>query len=179
MTWYPRSYADSVSMTNMNMRADSATGYPGRSYRFYRGETVYPFGYGLSYTLYVHHLIKAPSHVPVPITKAQTFFNATNDVCNGLTFNADIVVTNTGKMSGSHTVLLFSYPPQVIHDSPHKQLLDFKRVRLGPWERASVNFTIDVCKQMSVVDKDGTRKVALGRHVLQIGDLKHYISLKN
>ncbi|XP_076917758.1 beta-xylosidase/alpha-L-arabinofuranosidase 2-like [Bidens hawaiensis] len=179
MTWYPRSYADSVSMTNMNMRADSATGYPGRSYRFYRGETVYPFGYGLSYTLYVHHLIKAPSHLSVPITKAHTFFNATNDVCNGLTFNADIMVTNIGKMTGSHTILLFSYPPQVIHDSPHKQLLDFKKVQLGPWERASVNFTIDVCKQMSVVDKDGTRKVALGRHVLQIGDLKHYISLKN
>ncbi|KAJ0710745.1 putative glycosidase [Helianthus annuus] len=178
MTWYSRSYADNVAMTNMNMRADPSTSYPGRSYRFYRGETVYPFGYGLSYSLYVHHLIKAPTHLQIPINKAHTSFSATDGVCNKLTFDVDIIVTNIGKMSGSHTVLLYSYPPQVIHNSPHKQLLDFKKVQLGPWNHTSVSFKIDVCKQMSVVDKDGNRKVALGRHVLQIGDLKHNISLK-
>ncbi|KAM0031610.1 putative glycosidase [Helianthus debilis subsp. tardiflorus] len=178
MTWYPQSYAENIAMTNMNMRADPTTSYPGRSYRFYRGETVYPFGYGLSYSLYVHHLIKAPTHLQVPINKTDTSFSATDGVCNKLTFDVDIIVTNIGKMSGSHTVLLFSYPPQVIHNSPHKQLLDFKKVQLGPWNHTSVSFKIDVCKQMSVVDKDGNRKVALGRHVLQIGDLKHNISFK-
>ncbi|KAG8647387.1 hypothetical protein MANES_09G076567v8 [Manihot esculenta] len=28
-------------MTNMNMRADPLTGYPGRTYRFHTRETVY------------------------------------------------------------------------------------------------------------------------------------------
>ncbi|KAK9073944.1 hypothetical protein SSX86_006538 [Deinandra increscens subsp. villosa] len=185
MTWYPRSYAESVSMSNMNMRANASTGYPGRTYRFYRGEAVYPFGYGLSYSLYVHRLLKAPKHLSIPLNNTQTCssstcksFNATGNVCNALSFDVDIMVTNIGQMSGSHTVMLFSYPPQVIYNSPHKQLLDFKKVRLGPWDRASVSFKIDVCKQMSVVDEDGNRRVALGQHILQIGDLKHSISLR-
>lgn len=185
MTWYPRYYTERVSMSNMNMRADPSTGHPGRSYRFYRGETVYPFGSGLGYSLYIHRLIKAPTQVSIPLGKAHTCssstcdsINVTNDVCGGLSFNVDIMVTNIGKMSGSHTVLLFSYPPQVIHNSPNKQLLDFKRVQLGPWKRTSVSFSIDVCKHLSVVDEDGNRKLPLGRHVIQIGDLKHSVSLK-
>nr|XP_043630640.1 beta-xylosidase/alpha-L-arabinofuranosidase 1-like [Erigeron canadensis] len=184
MTWYPRSYTNNVSMTNMNMRADPSSGYPGRSYRFYSGDTVYPFGFGLSYSLYVHKLVKAPKQVSIGLHKVHncstncTSINITNDVCNGSSFNVDLMVRNIGKMSGSHTVLLFSYPPQVIKNSPNKQLLDFKRVQLDPWNATSVSFNIDACKQLSVVDEDGSRKLALGRHVLQMGDLKHSIRLK-
>ncbi|XP_024960484.1 beta-xylosidase/alpha-L-arabinofuranosidase 2-like isoform X2 [Cynara cardunculus var. scolymus] len=185
MTWYPRSYTKTVPMNDMNMRPDPTTGHPGRSYRFYRGETVYPFGYGLSYSLYIHRLIKAPKLVSIPLNKAHgcsssscTSFDASGDICDGLSLDIDVMVTNIGKMGGSHTILLFSYPPQVIYNSPTKQLLDFKRVQLGPWERTSISFKIDVCKQLSVVDKDGNRKVGLGRHVLQIGDIQHSVSLK-
>ncbi|RVW22014.1 Beta-xylosidase/alpha-L-arabinofuranosidase 2 [Vitis vinifera] len=38
MTWYPQSYIDKVPMTNMNMRPDPASGYPGRTYRFTLGK---------------------------------------------------------------------------------------------------------------------------------------------
>lgn len=187
MTWYPRSYTDTVTMSNMNMRADPSTGYPGRSYRFYRGETVYSFGYGLSYSLYVHHLVKAPKQLTISLKKPATdqcskstckSIDATDKVCGSQSFDVEITVTNIGKMAGSHSVLLFSYPPQVIYNSPQKQLLDFKRVQLGPWNQTSVKFKVDVCKQLSVVDKDGNMRLPLGRHVLQIGDLKHSINLK-
>ncbi|KAA8536488.1 hypothetical protein F0562_028966 [Nyssa sinensis] len=67
MTWYPQSYADNVPMTNMNMRPDPSTGYPGRTYRFYSGETVYEFGDGLSYSQFKHHLVKAPMLVSIPL----------------------------------------------------------------------------------------------------------------
>ncbi|XP_024960472.1 beta-xylosidase/alpha-L-arabinofuranosidase 2-like [Cynara cardunculus var. scolymus] len=181
MTWYPRSYLMSVPMDNMNMRPDPSTGHPGRSYRFYRGETVYPFGYGLSYSLYVHRLIKAPKTVSIPLNNSSSTIDsidATDDVCNGLTFDVNMMVTNIGKMSGSHSILLFSNPPPVIHNSPTKQLVDFKRIKLSPWERTSVSFKIDVCKQLSVVDEDGKWKVPLGKHGLQIGDVEHSVSLK-
>lgn len=49
MTWYLESFTN-VPMTNMNMRADPANGYPGRTYRFYTGDLLYGFGHGLSYT---------------------------------------------------------------------------------------------------------------------------------
>ncbi|XP_020221134.1 beta-xylosidase/alpha-L-arabinofuranosidase 1-like, partial [Cajanus cajan] len=57
MTWYPQSYVDKVPMTNMNMRADPATGYPGRTYRFYKGETVFSFGDGISFSSVEHKIL--------------------------------------------------------------------------------------------------------------------------
>ena len=41
-------------MTDMRMRA--AGGYPGRTYRFYNGKTIYKFGYGLSYSNFSHRV---------------------------------------------------------------------------------------------------------------------------
>ncbi|KAJ9552104.1 hypothetical protein OSB04_016149 [Centaurea solstitialis] len=182
MTWYPRSYVETVPMSNMNMRPDAATGHPGRTYRFYTGESVYPFGYGLSYSLYTHRLVKAPKLVTVPTNNSSsvhTSIGATNGSCDGnVTFDVSMTVTNIGRMSGSHSVLLFSRPPRVIDKSPTKQLLDFKRIQLSPFERNTVNFTIDVCKQLSVVDEDGDRMLPLGNHVLQIGEIEHTVSIK-
>src|SRR5688572_5664452 len=59
MTWYPRQFVK-VPMTDMRMRADPATGYPGRTYRFYQGRKVYEFGHGLSYTTYAYKFISVP-----------------------------------------------------------------------------------------------------------------------
>jgi xylan 1,4-beta-xylosidase len=41
-----------------------------------------------------------------------------------------------------------------------------------------VKFKVDVCKDLSVVDELGNRKVALGSHTLHVGDLTHALSLK-
>nr|GEX27048.1 beta-xylosidase/alpha-L-arabinofuranosidase 2 [Tanacetum cinerariifolium] len=85
--------------------------------------------------------------------------------------------TNVGRMEGSCSVL-FSYPPQGIHNVPQKQLLDFEKVLLAPREVSFVRFKVDSCKHLSVVDENGNRMVALGRHVLQVGDAKHSLYLK-
>lgn len=84
MSWYPESYTN-VAMTNMHMRPNVDTGYPGRTYRFYnRGDTLYQFGEGLSYTSFFHSIIAAPSHISLhaspntkPITNSfgKTFFS--------------------------------------------------------------------------------------------------------
>ncbi|XP_076933812.1 beta-xylosidase/alpha-L-arabinofuranosidase 1-like [Bidens hawaiensis] len=183
-TWYPRSYANLVPMTNMKMRPDRVTGHPGQTYRFYRGKTVFPFGFGLSYTSYVYKLIKVPKLVSIPLNRAPTCrsstchtIDAADPVCKDLHFDVDISVINMGKLSGSHTVLLFSSPP-TIYNAPQKELIDFKKVRFGPWQRSVVRFRVDVCKQLSVVDEEGNRKVALGQHALQVGDIKHNVSVK-
>ncbi|KAL0742648.1 hypothetical protein Bca4012_084161 [Brassica carinata] len=69
MTWYPQSYVENLPMSNMNMRADNLTGYQGRTYRFYTGETVYAFGDGISYTHFNHQLIKTPRLVSLSLDK--------------------------------------------------------------------------------------------------------------
>lgn len=182
-TWYPRSYVNLVPMTNMKMRPDRATNHPGQTYRFYRGQTVFPFGFGLSYTSYVYKLVKTPKLVSIPLKRAPcrsstcNTIDAADPVCKDLHFDIDINVTNMGKLSGSHTVLLFSSPP-TIYNAPQKELIDFKKVRFGPWQRSEVRFRVDVCKQLSVVDEEGNRKVALGQHILQVGDIKHNVTVK-
>ncbi|CAB4321000.1 unnamed protein product [Prunus armeniaca] len=60
-TWYPKEYADQVQMTDMNMRANTSRNFPGRTYRFYTGKTVYEFGHGLSYSTFTKFIKSAPS----------------------------------------------------------------------------------------------------------------------
>ncbi|XP_074347903.1 beta-xylosidase/alpha-L-arabinofuranosidase 2-like [Apium graveolens] len=181
VSWYPQSYANNVNMTNMNMRPDPATGYPGRTYRFYRGPTVYTFGDGLSYSRFSYHLVKATNLVSIPLGE-QHFckrsscqsIDASEQTCKIAKVKVNLRVKNSGRMRGGHSVLLFWTPPNV-HNSPQKQLLGFKKVFLTPKEQGTVRFNLEVCKHLSVVDKSGNRKLALGMHVLHVGSLKHYL----
>ena len=184
MTWYPQSFAEKVAMTNMNMRPDLTTGHPGYTYRFYKGETVYPFGHGLSYSSHAHHLVKAPKFVSIPLEEGHVCWSsecksldALEHVCRNLVFEVKLRVMNVGNMEGSHIVFLFSSPP-TIHDAPQKKLLDFQKVVLASRQWTVVSFKVDVCNHLSVVDEDGNKKVPLGVHVLHVGDLQHSLNLK-
>ncbi|KAF5195738.1 Beta-d-xylosidase [Thalictrum thalictroides] len=183
MTWYPKEFAEKVNMTNMNMRPDPATGYPGRTYRFYTGETIYAFGDGLSYSSFNHRLVKAPTSVSVPLevghtcrTESCQSVQLVENHCQNLAFDVHLKVKNMGSMTGSHTVFLFSSPPNV-HNSPKKHLLGFEKVHLTSQSEELVKFRVDVCKDLSVVDELGSRKVALGQHVLHVGNLKYDLSI--
>ncbi|XP_068641080.1 beta-D-xylosidase 4 [Aristolochia californica] len=185
MTWYPQSFADKVPMTNMNMRPDPSNGYPGRTYRFYTGDdTLYLFGDGLSYSQFNHHLVKAPKQVHFPLEEGHVChsqkcksIDVVQDSCRNLVFDIHLRVKNNGAMHGAHTVFLFSSPPS-IHNAPRKQLLGFEKVFLTAQSEQLVKFRVDVCRDLSVVDEQGSRKVAMGSHVLHVGDLKHSLSLK-
>ena len=184
MTWYPQSYVDKVPMTNMNMRPDPATGYPGRTYRFYAGETVYSFGDGLGYSSFKHSLVQAPKFVSVPLEEGHVCRSSTcksidvvGQSCKNLAFNIHLRVKNAGNLSGSHTVFLFSSPPSV-HNAPQKHLLSFEKIHLTSQAEGLVRFNVDVCKHLSMVDELGNRKVAMGEHVLHVGDLKHSLTVR-
>ncbi|GFP98668.1 beta-xylosidase/alpha-l-arabinofuranosidase 2 [Phtheirospermum japonicum] len=184
MTWYPQSYVDSVPMTDMNMRADPTRGYPGRTYRFYKGPTVFSFGDGLSYSQFNHQLVKAPTLVSVPLeqkhvcrSSACKSIDTAEGVCKNLAFDVHLRVKNVGRLSGVETVLLYFSPPEV-HNAPRKHLLAFEKVHLRPREEGVVRFGVDVCRHLSVVDEKGNRKVALGDHVLHVGSLTHSLSVR-
>ncbi|KAE8696951.1 putative beta-D-xylosidase 7 [Hibiscus syriacus] len=51
ITWYPQDFTK-VLKTDMRRRPEPSTDYPGRTYRFYKGDKVFEFGYGLSYSKY-------------------------------------------------------------------------------------------------------------------------------
>ncbi|XP_076935160.1 putative beta-D-xylosidase 2 [Bidens hawaiensis] len=185
MTWYHQDYLKNVPMTTMDMRSNQATGYPGRTYRFYKGPVVYPFGHGLGYSNIIHTLASAPTLFTVPVDGRHKNTTAvTNDVrvthtkCGGLTFALQMDVKNVGSKDGSHTMLVYSTPP-VGHWGPHKQLVAFAKVHVPARGNIRVPINIHVCKFLSVVDKSGIRRIPMGQHSLHIGDVKHLLSIQS
>ncbi|KAM0951184.1 putative xylan 1,4-beta-xylosidase [Dioscorea sansibarensis] len=174
MTWYPQQFVEKVPMTNMNMRPNPSEGYPGRSYRFYKGPVVYPFGHGLSYTRFTHSISQAPGELTVRLdgrragsensTMLNSLIRVSHAKCDGLIMPIHLDVKNEGDLDGSHTVLVFSRPPSSSsdHSPPQKQLVGFEKVHLFARSQTRVTLSIDVCKDLSIADHNGIRRIPLG-----------------
>ncbi|KAL0736167.1 hypothetical protein Bca4012_012377 [Brassica carinata] len=195
MTWYPESFTE-VAMSDMNMRADSSRGYPGRTYRFYTGPQVYGFGTGLSYTTFEYKILSAPTRlglselVPQSSHKKVLLQNGEEQLrylqlddlevnsCESLRFGVRFSVSNMGEMDGSHVLMLYSRMPQVLSGVPEKQLIGFERVHVRSNQMVEAEFVIDPCKHLSVANDVGKRVIPLGVHDLVLGDLQHSLSLE-
>ncbi|KAL5791922.1 hypothetical protein ACOSP7_000516 [Xanthoceras sorbifolium] len=186
MTWYPQDYITNLPMTNMAMRSSPSKRYPGRTYRFYKGPVVYPFGHGMSYTHFLNTIATAPTVVAVPldghrragnVTVSGKAIKVTHARCGRLSLGIQVDVKNVGSKDGSHTLLIFSKPPAG-HWAPHKQLVAFKKVHVPAGTQQRVGINIHVCKSLSVVDRSGIRRIPMGDHNIHIGDIKHSVSLQ-
>ncbi|CAL9110831.1 unnamed protein product [Musa textilis] len=186
VTWYPQEFTR-VPMTDMRMRADPATGYPGRSYRFYTGKPIYEFGYGISYTSYSYEFeAEAATSIYLntslaPRTTANSHIlsydiaSLGSDTCGNLKFSATVGVKNQGSMAGRHPVLLFSRWSSSEHGRPMKQLVDFQSVHLEAGESTKVVFPLSPCEHLSRAMDDGTRVLDKGSHYLVVGQTEHEI----
>ncbi|KAG5528149.1 hypothetical protein RHGRI_028926 [Rhododendron griersonianum] len=193
VTWYPESFT-SVPMTDMNMRANPSRGYPGRTYRFYTGPTIYGFGQGLSYTNYTYNLLSAPSKLSLLGTiKAISENNMSpergyeeldniriDDVefCDSLIFHVHVSVVNNGDMDGSHVVMLFSRAPKLFKGAPERQLIGFDRVHTVSYGSTETRIAVDPCKHLTIVNELGKRVLPLGDHTLMLLDLQHIVSIE-
>lgn len=183
MTWYPQDYVAKVAMTNMDMRADPARGYPGRTYRFYKGPVVFPFGAGFSYTRFSQSIVSAPAIVSVPTlihsldgnsTRKKFAVRTTHTNCDSLNLNLHINVKNIGDMDGTHTLLIFSTPPPA---NAAKQLVAFEKVHVPAGAQHRVNININACKHLTVSDQFGIRRIFMGEHKIHVGeDINHSIT---
>ncbi|KAK1390400.1 Beta-D-xylosidase 1 [Heracleum sosnowskyi] len=159
MTWYPQSYLAKVPMTNMDMRANPARGYPGH------GPT------SVSVSL-------ADSHSLNTSTMLRESLRVTHTNCDGLSVGVHVDVKNTGSMDGPHTLLAYSVPPGAANSDSNKQLIGFEKVHVVAGAQQRVRIHVDVCKHLSVVDKFGIRRIPMGEHTIHVGDLKHSISVQ-
>lgn len=121
MTWYK-----SVDQLPEFMDYDVIKG--GRTYRYFEGEALYPFGYGLSYSSFRYDGLS--------LDKKKV--SAEQDREIGIT----ITVTNTGDRPGEEVVQLYGHAEQSRVKRPLKQLLAFRRVLLQSGESADVSFTL-------------------------------------
>ncbi|KAL6968604.1 putative beta-D-xylosidase 2 [Sarracenia purpurea var. burkii] len=176
-------------MTTMDMRSNPPKSYPGRTYRFYNGPVVFPFGHGLSYSNFVNTIAAAPTVLAIPLdgrrrsnntTASDKAVRVTHAKCSRLSIGVQVDVRNSGSRDGSHTLLVFSAPPATAagHWAPIKQLVAFEKVYVAAGSQQRVHISIHVCKYLSVVDRFGIRRIPLGQHSLHIGDIRHPVFLQ-
>ncbi|XP_047072311.1 probable beta-D-xylosidase 7 [Lolium rigidum] len=188
VTWYPKEFT-AVPMTDMRMRADPATGYPGRTYRFYKGKTVYSFGYGLSYSKYSHIFVskgtKPPSKTNIDGLKAIASATGTvsydveeigAEACDKLKFPTLVRVQNHGPMDGRHPVLFFLRWPNATDGRPTSQLIGFQSVHLRAAQTAHVEFEVSPCQHFSRAAVDGRKVIDQGSHFVGVGEDEFEIS---
>lgn len=148
-TLYPSNYTKELPLDGMSL-----TKSPGRTYRYYTGNAVFPFGFGLSYTTFKL----------IPSTIQTIHFEKKTD-----TSQISIVVKNTGKKNGDEVVQLYMRPEKVKTGAPQplRQLIDFQRIHVSTGKEKNVNFTI-ACKQISLVDTSGNRALFPGQYTLLV-----------
>ncbi|KAL5010597.1 hypothetical protein ScPMuIL_012902 [Solemya velum] len=140
-TWY---YSDEQvpSMTNYSMA--------NRTYRYYDGDPLYPFGYGLSYTTFkFSDLVLNPVKV-----------KAGNNV------SASFTVTNTGPLDGDVVCQVYISWLNATMTTPKVQLVAFDRQNIPQGKNETFNFMIKSSQMALWVDGKG--------FIIEPGDIKVY-----
>ncbi|KAJ7564948.1 hypothetical protein O6H91_02G040800 [Diphasiastrum complanatum] len=194
LTWYPEEFVK-VSMLNMHMRPNETSGYPGRTYRFYMGKTVYDFGHGRSFTNFLSSFVLAPGTIYSKklirqVTSFQTSPNslglirhftseldAEDPSCENLNFDVTLNVTNTGNREGSHVLLLYAKPPTSVKGLPNKYLVAFDRIHLQAKKSKSVVFNIVPCRDLKLVQGEGKGVLYPGLYTLTVDEAEHSVIL--
>ncbi|WP_158824175.1 glycoside hydrolase family 3 C-terminal domain-containing protein [Granulicella sp. S156] len=122
-----------------------------RTYRYFSGPVLYPFGFGLSYA----HFQYGPIHL------------SHNTVSAGESLTATVTLHNASDVAGSEVAELYVVPPQT-NGAPHLALSGMQRVQLGPRESRELTFTLNP-ERMSFVDPAGKRAVRAGSYRLFVG----------
>ncbi len=113
-----------------------------QTYRYFKGEPLYPFGYGLSYTSFKYDELKLNKEYNI-----------------GDTVNVSVTVKNVGELAGDEVVQLYlSHCDSSVH-APIRSLKGFKRIHLLPGEVKNVTFSIST-DAFSIINNKN-EKVAL------------------
>jgi beta-glucosidase len=123
----------------------------GRTYRYFTGAPLWPFGYGLSYTSFQYGdlaLPKEPIHAGRPL-------------------HASVRVTNGGRLAGDEVVQLYLKFPDV-GGAPIRALRGLRRIHLAPGESETVTFDLQP-RDLSMVTPTGDTVVPAGKYTVSIG----------
>jgi len=123
----------------------------GRTYRYFTGEALYPFGYGLSYTSFKYGGLKV---TPEAKTDGEVEVAAT--------------VTNTGKRAGDEVVQLYVSKDERPDYAPMRQLRGVRRVSLKQGETKTVTFKLTP-KDFALVNGKGDLAVGSGTYTIWVG----------
>ena len=122
-----------------------------RTYRYFNGQPLYSFGYGLSYTQFKYSNGKL----------------STTDLKAGEPIEVSVDVQNTGDRDGDEIAEVYLIPKNIV-GGPFRALVGFEKVHLARGSNTTLHVTIDP-RQLSFVSSIGTRTVRSGDYDLFIG----------
>jgi beta-glucosidase len=123
-----------------------------RTYRYHKGEALYPFGYGLSYTSFEYSDLELSS----------------DTIEAGQPLGVRLLVRNSGKMEGWEAVQIYIRDVKASVPVPNWSLCGFKKLRLLPGEKTEVHFSIPP-EQMAVINHEGKRMLEPGDFIVYAG----------
>jgi beta-glucosidase len=122
-----------------------------RTYRYFTGQPLYSFGYGLSYTRFKYSNGKL----------------STTNLKAGEPVDVSVDVQNAGGCDGEETVEIYLIPKNLV-GAPRRALVGFEKVHLARGVTSTVQITIDP-RQLSFVSPIGNRSVRPGDYDLYVG----------
>jgi beta-glucosidase len=123
-----------------------------RSYLFNSREPLFPFGYGLSYTEFHFDKLRVE-----PKT-----------IRTGGTAKVSVDITNTGDRAGDEVAQMYIHQRVASITRPVMRLSGFKRLRLEPGQKMTVDFTLTP-EDLSLIDINMNRVVEPGIFDLMVG----------
>jgi beta-glucosidase len=124
----------------------------GRTYRYFKGEPLFPFGFGLSYTEFTYSNIKLKK----------------KKLKAGNVQAVTVTVKNTGDMAGDEVVQIYLKDVVSSVNVPLRHLVGFQRVHLKPGKKKTLKFKI-LPEQMMIYGEDGTREFEKGKFIVSAG----------
>ena len=136
----------------------------GRTYRYFRGEPLFPFGYGLSYTTFAlgNASVRTLEYVDDNTNAARP------DSAKYQAFNITVPVTNTGDVEGAEVVQVYLRRPADVN-GPLKTLRGYQRVTLKPGQTKTVTIAMARDDFETWDETTGTMRVIGGDYELMIG----------
>jgi beta-glucosidase len=123
-----------------------------RTYRYFTGQPLYPFGYGLSYTTFTYRDLQIVPEV----------------ISAGESVSVQVQVENSGQYLGDEVVQLYLKDVKASLPVPQLQLQGFTRIRLAPGEKQTVRFAL-TAEQMSFADENGEWLLEPGTFKVWVG----------
>jgi beta-glucosidase len=122
-----------------------------RTYRYFQGEPLYPFGYGLSYSKFEYSNLKLPAA----------------ELRAGDPLRVEVDVKNASDKAGDEVVELYINFPKLA-GTPLRALRGFTRVHIEPGQSRHVQLTLQP-RDLSYVNESGDRLVGEGDYVITVG----------
>lgn len=122
-----------------------------QTYRFFEGDPLYPFGYGLSYSNFGYSNLKAPEEV----SKDQPL-------------KFEVTVRNTGKRDGDEVVQVYLANNAADIKVPLRNLVGFERIHLRASEQRTLEFSVPA-EAFGYINEQGEKVYAPGMFELSVG----------